>query len=258
LNHTQRWILFALTVANPGIFFVDSIHFQYNGFMYGLQLLSVAFFAQSRFLLGGAMFATVLNFKHIYMYQGKLALISAPPYFIFLLSAYCFKSIRKKGQTSFSLIRLIQIGVVTLSVFAVSIVPFHDQLPQLLSRLFPFKRGLCHAYWAPNVWALYSFADRLLFKVMTVLLKYKMPDHAHLTRGLVGDTSFAVLPNITPLMALMLTVGSQLVCPFNLSLFFGSYGKDLRWTILSMLWYYLLTALTCSHGMCMKKPFCWS
>jgi len=61
----------------------------------------------------------------------------------------------------FNFFKFIKLASVVLIVVACGLGPFLvfrgegrsivDVLQQMLSRLFPFGRGLVHAYWAPNV-----------------------------------------------------------------------------------------------------------
>ncbi|KAI9242162.1 MAG: family 57 glycosyltransferase [Podila humilis] len=213
LQKIVNWSL----ILNPGLLMVDNMHFQYNGFLYGILVHSLVDAKQGKLLRSGILFAALLNFKHIYLYI-------APSYFAFLLRAYCFEnsenSIRARSWISaFRPLNFLKLGFSVIVVFAASLGPFValNQLPQLAGRLFPFKRGLTHSYWAANFWALYSFADRIM-----IVLVSKTPlgqyfnlslDTAALsatTRGLVGDTAFGVLPTITAQHTLLITVLLQI------------------------------------------------
>ncbi|XP_075579095.1 dolichyl pyrophosphate Glc1Man9GlcNAc2 alpha-1,3-glucosyltransferase isoform X2 [Pelecanus crispus] len=133
------FILAVLLLWNFGLLIVDHIHFQYNGFLFGLMLLSVA--------------------------------------------------------------RLCQ-----------------GQLPQVISQLFPFKRGLCHAYWAPNFWALYNAMDKALtiFGLKCNFLDPTKIPKASMTGGLVQEFQHTVLPSVTPLATLICTFISILPSVFCL------------------------------------------
>ncbi|KAG8722492.1 glycosyl transferase [Ceratobasidium sp. 394] len=192
-------ILAASVFLHPGLLIVDHIHFQYNGLLFGIMLWSIAMMREGRMVLGGMLFAILLNFKHIYMYI-------APAYFVYLLRVHC--------TTPARFLSLAQTVIVT---FAVSLLPFAPHLLQLLSRLFPFKRGLCHAYWAPNVWALWAAADRVL---LFLAKRHVLPSRfisidtagfASASRGLIGDTVFAVLPNVKPIHTFIVTILCQSV-----------------------------------------------
>nr|XP_020666608.1 probable dolichyl pyrophosphate Glc1Man9GlcNAc2 alpha-1,3-glucosyltransferase [Pogona vitticeps] len=210
------FVLSVLLLWNFGLLIVDHIHFQYNGFLFGFMLLSIARLFQKRHLEGAFLFAVLLHLKHIYLYV-------APAYAMYLLRSYCFTANNPDGSVrwrSFSFLRLTALGLIVCLVSALSLGPFiaWGQLPQVLSRLFPFKRGLCHAYWAPNFWAIYNAVDKA---VSIIGLKYeflspaKVPKAA-MTGGLVQEFQHTVLPSVTPLAALTCTAISMLPSVFCL------------------------------------------
>ncbi|XP_022652296.1 dolichyl pyrophosphate Glc1Man9GlcNAc2 alpha-1,3-glucosyltransferase-like [Varroa jacobsoni] len=194
-------------ILNPGLLIVDHIHFQYNGILTGIMLLAIARTYQGSVWWGALWFSILLNMKHIYAYI-------APPFFVYLLSSYV---LAKPFSVSRIAYRLAHLGTVVLTVFTVSFLPFmlHGQLKSILSRLFPLKRGLVHAYWAPNTWALYAGADKLL-EIIATRTGHQVA-RSSLTSGLVGDAQFAVLPDVPP--ALTIVAAILLMLPSLIPLF---------------------------------------
>jgi alpha-1,3-glucosyltransferase len=140
-------------------------------------------------LASACLFSVLLNFKHIYLYV-------APIYFVYILGAY----------VKFNPIKLAKVAIVTVMPFILSFLPFvlaggPQQIGIILARLFPFQRGLVHSYWAPNFWAFYYFADRVLAG-----LGFKQTP--------IGDMGYSstlkVLPNISAGMTLVIIMAVSL------------------------------------------------
>jgi alpha-1,3-glucosyltransferase len=185
-------IISASIFLHPGFLIVDHIHFQYNGFMFGILLWSILQ-ARSVSTLVMSLVSLYLNgfafkgeqigkrnpFCHLTQFQAYLHVSSRsylsllayeipqsprqPAYFIYLLRSFCMSP-----QGEILTINFLSLANAVIVVFLASFGPFilMGQLPQLLSRLFPFTRGLNHAYWAPNAWALLTALDRSLLRCM--------------------------------------------------------------------------------------------
>ncbi|RNA17987.1 dolichyl glycosyltransferase, partial [Brachionus plicatilis] len=142
--------------CNFGLVIIDNIHFQYNGFLFGIMMLSIYFLNEAN-------------------------------------------SVIKKVK------RLVTIGIFTIVPFILSFGPFIHHIPQLISRLFPFKRGLSHAYWAPNVWAIYNFSDKILS------LLFQVQSKSSLTSGLIKDAEHTTLPSISPKITFLFSLIFMLI-----------------------------------------------
>jgi alpha-1,3-glucosyltransferase len=203
---------------------MSDIHFQYNGFLLGLFILSLACINQGRDLLSALVFSILLNLKHIFLYV-------SPVYFVYLLFHYCVqettpsyegweqfnRASRSKRRLSYA--NLVKLSSVVIAVFALSFLPFivNHQLLNIKDRLFPFRRGLSHAYWAPNVWAIYNTADLVLAAVLKRFTGWKGGGGASLTGGLVAEIDHQVLPNISAGMTFALTMLAMIPVLWRLS-----------------------------------------
>ncbi|XP_077235187.1 ALG6, ALG8 glycosyltransferase family [Tasmannia lanceolata] len=196
LNEEKRRMVFVLLIWSPVLIIVDHIHFQYNGFLIGILLVSLSFMEEGKDLMGGLFFSVLLCFKHLFA-------VAAPVYFVYLLRHYC------RGGVLKGIGRFLLMGGVVAAVFSVAFGPFlyYGQIVQILRRLFPFGRGLCHAYWAPNFWVFYIIFDKgLAFLLAKLGFNIQAPT-ASFTGGLVGDSSpFAILPQITPVVTFLLVI----------------------------------------------------
>lgn len=143
-------MLTLLSLCNIGLLIIDHIHFQYNGFLLGVLLVSLAKVSrvskevcsftqsiiislnnnyislQNQILQGAFWFAILLNLKHIYLYI-------APAYGVWLLRSYCL-------QNGKFIYRVIKLGIIVMFVLYMSFGPFIHQIPQVTTlTLFCFK-----------------------------------------------------------------------------------------------------------------------
>lgn len=229
---TRSFIVASSIALSPGFLMVDHIHFQYNGFLFAILIASIVAAKQERYLLCALFYSIALCFKHIFLYL-------APCYFVFLLRAYVlnFKNFKFKSYKDLIFIvqwtHLVKLAGIVVGVFALCFGPFIYDMPQVLSRLFPFSRGLTHAYWAPNFWAIYSFIDKILTVVMLKLpfvhkfasklisapwfpqtieeIKGRIAANNNGTKGLVQDVFFIILPQVQPNVTFLLTLFYQIL-----------------------------------------------
>lgn len=111
LDSRRQKLIWVLVVWSPMLVIVDHLHFQYNGFLLGILLISLSYLAEGRDLMGGFAFAVLLCFKHLFA-------VAAPVYFVYLLRHYCWRGlVRGFG-------RLLIMGAVVAAVFVAAYGPF--------------------------------------------------------------------------------------------------------------------------------------
>ncbi|KAL0221004.1 hypothetical protein RCL1_000858 [Eukaryota sp. TZLM3-RCL] len=198
-NINQFKILYLFMIFFPGLFLIDHVHFQYNGFLIGFLLISLHYLFSKKPLSAAFWFAVCLCFKQIFIY-------TLIPFFIILLIDCTTDYVLLSLNSFWKLFATFSAG---MSVFLISFLPFLKDLPQIFARLFPFKRGLLHNYPAPNFWSLYAGIDLIISRI---IFKKSSP----LTSGISTREILNYLPLPSLFFTLILSVVPGIVLGLNL------------------------------------------
>ena len=197
-----------LTMAHAGLLLVDHIHFQYNGALLGVLLAAAAAAIVGAHAIALPALALLICLKHLFI-------VVAPPFAALALrdawvAAAATGRSSGGGRVAAAAAVLVRPVAAAVAVVAGCLAPVlltrhasvADQAAALLSRLFPFHRGLVHAYWAPNAWALYLAADKVVAAVVARVLPLSLRPTPATTTGAAVPT--AMLPAISPAVPLVL------------------------------------------------------
>jgi alpha-1,3-glucosyltransferase len=200
----------ALVVLSAPLLLVDHVHFQYNGMLIGVLLVALSLAIQRRFLLAAAAFGALVWFKHLFVVLGPVVAAHFLTHYVW----------QRRSVLNIVLLALVLAAVSALALAPILLATALNppiaacadgsplrQLQQIASRLFPFaERGLMHAYWAPNGYALYAAVDLVAAR----LTGQRTP--GALTSGLVEAHAqqFSVLPDVSPRTCAILTALSML------------------------------------------------
>eukprot|EP01040_Poterioochromonas_malhamensis_P007560 gene7560-8162_t len=203
----HRLATFGLVLFNSSLILVDHVHFQYNGILLGILFLAIYFADKNPFLVT-FFFGTLLLMKHLFVYL--------LPIFACVVLRQAFYAHNKLIPQMWTLITVLG---VTVSLLLFAFAPFlifggKDQLHQMFTRLFPFGRGLIHAYWAPNFWAFYVFSDKLLGIVLPrIFVSIQIvSDGLNSSSGKVGNYTLAFLPQISAFHCLVIVMTIITLC----------------------------------------------
>lgn len=150
------------------------MHFQYNGGMLGILLLCMAALGSDHKVLGVLLYTFLLLLKHLYVF-------AAPVIGVYLLRRIWLEASENSKywhrRATYALLAVWKIATPAILLITVTIWPVIKENPtkvllKILERLMPWDRGLTHAYWAPNVWAIYNTLDRIFVKIIFLISRY--------------------------------------------------------------------------------------
>lgn len=160
LSKYDQNVALAAILLSPGVILIDNGHFQYNTVMLGFAALALAGFVTDHFYWGSAFFVLSISFK-------QMALYYAPAVAAYLAGICLFPEL---DLTRFTLLALSTLGTLSMMLAPLGLLGGWETIPQMVTRIFPFQRGLFEDKVA-NAWCVLNVVIKLREKYSNEFLR---------------------------------------------------------------------------------------